>query len=450
MSITRDIIDRTLATKHGEAAYSVVETFMDAGFECFWIGGAPRDMMLGKVPKEIDMASSAKPSDIQKLFLKNDASAAALGTVIVSVKGQTFEVTTYREDSDIGDGRKPESVTFATREKDALRRDATINAMYWNPVTREIFDPCGGEKDIKEKLVRFIGNPELRVKQDALRILRLIRLKATIGGQYEPATYKALAGGAALTERLSGTRILEELEKILMCPSPQVALEDLWEAGVLKFILPELHACKGVAQPADYHAEGDVWNHLMMCTQSFTEDHGTDVRLAALFHDIGKPETFALKERIRFDHHAEVSAKLAEKILKRMQMQGDRTKKITWLVAHHMMMGAFKDLSEERKAHWYFHPWFRELLQMFWLDIAGTKPADYAMYDGIIADYDEFLNKRPRPVKPLLSGDAVMEILKTGPGEAVGKALKELHDAQIRGDIKTKKDAEVFLKSVQH
>lgn len=449
MPIARDIIDRTLATKHGEAAYSATETLLNAGHECFWIGGAPRDMMLGKIPKEIDMATSAKPEDVQKLFPKNDAFAAALGTVVVSVNGETLEITTYREDSPVGDGRKPASVVFGSRENDALRRDATINAMYWNPVTRELFDPCGGEKDIKEKLVRFIGMPEERVTQDALRILRMVRLKATIGGQYEPATYKALQKGAKLTEHLSGTRILEELEKMLASPAPQVALEDLWETGALKFVLPELHACKGVAQPAEFHAEGDVWNHLLECTRSFTEDHGADVRLAALFHDIGKPETFSLKERIRFDHHAEVSAKLAETILKRMQMQGDRTKKITWLVAHHMMMGAFKDFSDERKAHWYFHPWFRELLQIFWLDIAGTKPADYAMYDAIIADYDEFLNKRPRPIKPLLSGDAVMKILQVGPGEAVGKALKELYDAQIRGDVTTKRDAEKFIESLR-
>lgn len=445
MPIAKDIIDRILGTKQGEAGYQVVEMLMDAGYECYWIGGAVRDMMLSHMPKEIDMATSAKPHEVEKIFKKSDLSAADLGTTIVSHKGFTFELTTFREDDDRGDGRRPEKVVFGSKEKDVLRRDATINAMYWNPVSQELYDPCHGEKDIKEKLVRFIGDPTLRIKQDALRILRLVRLRATIDGQYDLKTYKALGESAELTKILSGTRVLQELEKILQCPHPAKALEDLWETGVLKQVLPELHVCKGVAQPKEYHYEGDVWNHLLQCTSKYLDDHGRDVRIAALMHDIGKPETFAVKERIRFDEHAQVSAKIAETILKRLQMPAQRVKKISWLISHHMMMGAFEKLSPERKAHWYFHPWFQELLQLFWLDIAGTTPSNFDLYDQIIEDYDAFLNDNPRPQKPLLTGDEVMEILDLEPGEKVGEILKALQDAQVKKEITKKAEAKKFI-----
>jgi poly(A) polymerase len=432
----------------GEAAYQVCEILHDAGFECWWIGGAVRDMALNQLPKEIDMTTSALPKDIIGLFKKSDDSAAALGTVIVSHKGHTFEITTFREDDEASDGRHPESVKFGSREKDALRRDATINAIYFDPISGDIFDPTGGENDLKERLVRLIGNAPIRLQHDALRILRTVRLRATINGQYHPETYKALQSEAKLTKQLSGTRVLQELEKTLKTSHPDIVLNDLMDLSILQHILPELAACKGIAQPKDYHHEGDVWNHLVACTSKFTTDHGPDVRLAALFHDAGKVQTFAIKERIRFDHHAEVSSSIIKSVFKRLQMPAKRIEKISWLVAHHMMMSAFKDLSESRKAHWYFHPWFKELLELFYLDIAGTDPADFALYDSIVNDYNVFLNAHPAPVKPLLSGDDVMAIMGLKPGEEVGKALSALLDAQNKKEVTTKKEAKDFLQKL--
>lgn len=444
----KDIIDRVLLTPHGEAAYKVTEKLMDAGYEAWWIGGAMRDMLCGKIPHEIDMTSSALPEDVMKLFPKNDSYGAPLGTVVVSLSGHSFEITTYREDDTASDGRHPESVLFGSREKDALRRDATVNAMYWNPVTLELFDPCHGEADLKECLVRFIGDPDTRIKHDALRILRMIRLRAMLQGQYHPDTYSALKRNAGLVSGLSGMRVLQELEKLLKTEKPSIGLEDWLETGVLKLLFPELEACKGVAQPRQYHHEGDVWDHLKLCTDSFTEDFGADVRIAGLFHDIGKATTFAVKERIRFDHHAEASAAIIGTTFKRLQMPQERIRKLQWLVEHHMMMDAFHKLTDERKAHWYFHPWFKELLQLFWIDIKGTIPGDTKLYDFIIADYDAFLNSHPRPEKPLLTGEDIMNIAGLTPGEEVGKAIRLLKDAQVRKDITTKAEAKEFLKKL--
>lgn len=443
--VASSIIDRLLGTPEGQAAFAVSELILQAGHECYWVGGAVRDLLLEELPKDIDMAVSAKPEEIEQLFPASDAKGKAFGSIVVSHKGHTFEVTTFREDDSASDGRKPASVRFGSKEDDAKRRDATVNAIYFHPVTGELFDPFDGEKDLQERLVRLIGKPKERIEHDVLRMLRLVRLRATISGQYEPKTYEAIKESAEKITTLSGTRALEEIVKILACPHPEIAFEDLYETDVLKFLIPEMAACKGVAQPREYHHEGDVWNHMMRVTTMYTEDHGPDIRIAALFHDIGKPETFVVKERIRFDHHAEVSADIASKILKRWQMPAEREKKIHWLIRHHMMMATFAELTEDRKAHWYFHPWFQELLQLFYLDAAGTQPGTMDFYQSIVTDYNQFLNAHPRPEKPLLSGHEIMEILGIGPGEEVGKLSQMLHDAQIKKEVSSKAEAKEFL-----
>jgi poly(A) polymerase len=449
MPLSKEIIARTLATKQGERAYKVVEKLFDAGFDAWWVGGAVRDMLLEEIPEDIDIATNALPEQICPLFKRSEDSAKALGSVRVLMGDEMLEVTTFREDDEASDGRHPESVVFGKREQDAKRRDFTVNAIYWHPVSRETYDPFNGEDDIKEHLVRFIGDPAVRIKHDALRMLRGVRLRAQIEGQYHPETYRALQEQAELVEVLSGNRQLEEIEKMLHCKHPDRALEDLWELGILKYFLNELYVCKGIPQPADYHHEGDVWEHTMKCIASFRTQDDADVRLAALFHDCGKAETFSLKERIRFDEHATVSARLASAALKRLQCPGKRIEKIDWLIKHHMMMATFGQIDDERKAHWYFHPWFTDLLRLFEIDIQGTKPQNYGMYEDILKDYHAFLDRHPRPKKPLLTGNDVMHILGLQPGARVGEILTMLHGAQMRGEISTKKEAKEFIEKMR-
>jgi tRNA nucleotidyltransferase/poly(A) polymerase len=279
--------------------------------------------------------------------------------------------------------------------------------------------------------------------------LRAVRFRALLHGQYHPDTYHALQQEAASVKTLSGSRQLEEFEKMLQGPHPNMAFEDLWELGLLQECVSELFACKGIPQPMEYHQEGDVWNHMMQCLQSFRADDGIDVRLATLFHDCGKVQTFSLDERIHFNEHATASAKITTNVLTRLMMPKKRIEKITWMIEHHMMMGNFSGMTEERKAHWYFHPWFLELAQLFYLDIAGTTPSSFDLYERIMQDYQQFLNHHPRPVKTLLSGQEVMEILHMKPGEEIGKILSRLHDAQIAEDITTKVEARAFLESLE-
>lgn len=446
MSLDRAAIDRLLASPYGEAAYAVVDRLADAGYDTWWVGGGTRDLALGIVPKDVDIGTAATPEQIGAVFKDAKQDPLSLGSMRVKQGRFVFEVTTFREETDASDGRHPEAIEYATREKDAKRRDFTVNAIYYHPVSREVYDPFGGLADIGEKLVRFIGDPTSRIKHDALRILRAVRMRALLDGQYHPDTYARLREQSPLTAKLSGSRQFEEIEKMLKGPRPQRALEDLWELGILEHVAPELHKCKGIAQPADYHHEGDVWDHTLACVAAFRQDDGPDVRLAALFHDVGKAETFALKERIRFDHHASVSADIATAILQRWQAPKKRVEKIDWLVRHHMSMGTFEDLSEERKAHWYFHEWFQDLLRVFWLDIAGTEPSEFGFYDAIVKDYHDFLDSHPRPPKPFLTGADVMAILGIGPGERVGEILAKLHDAQVKREVTTKAEARAFVK----
>lgn len=447
MPLSNDIISKTLESEHGLRAYKIVETLTDKGFDTWWVGGCVRDMLQGNVPDDIDIATAAMPEQVAKLFKRSKDEGGQFGSVRILLGDDIFEITTFREDDEASDGRHPEAVIFGTREQDAKRRDFTVNAMYWNPISRELYDPFSGEADLKERLIRFIGEPAIRIKHDALRILRAVRFRARIDGQYHPETYTALREQANMVEILSGSRLLGEIEKILLGPHPDIAFEDLWELGVLNYFLPELAVCKGVPQPADYHHEGDVWNHMLQVLRSFTDEQGIDVRIAALFHDCGKVHTFSLKERIRFDHHATISADLTSKALQRLQMPRKRIEKIDWLVRHHMSM-TFLEMPEERKGHWYFHPWFGELLQLFWLDIAGTTPSEFSLYEKIVADDNRFLDAHPRPAKPLLTGQEVMDILNIRPGEEVGKILKELYEAQVKGTVSSKSDAKGYLKKL--
>lgn len=449
MPIEKSIIDATLRAKYGEVAYKVVDTLEDAGFDTWWVGGCVRDMLQGELPKDIDIATAATPNEVLALFAKGKEVPRPLGSVRVRVGVFVFEITTFRKESQASDGRIPESVEFSGRNDDAGRRDFTINALYFHPVSRELYDPFEGEADLRERLIRFVGEPEERIRHDALRIMRAVRFRAKIDGQYHPQTYTALREHAALVKNLSGIRKLEELEKLLLTPNADRGLEDLWELGILPHVAPGLYKCKGIPQPADYHHEGDVWDHTLQCVRSFREDDLVDVRLATLYHDAGKAETFSLEERIRFDRHATVSAELAERELGALGISNKRKEKIGWLIKHHMMMGSFFEMNDESKARWYFHPWFPELLQLFRLDIDGTTPADYSLLERIIRDREQFLDRHPQPVKPFLSGREIMELTGLKPGGRIGEILDELHDAQVRHEVRDRKEAAAFVKKLE-
>lgn len=428
-----------------KTALKIVKSLKRAGHEAYWAGGCVRDMLLKKEPKDYDIVTSALPEDIESILEKTIPIGKAFGVILVIEGDHQFEVATFRSDSDTSDGRRPHAVVFTNAEEDAKRRDFTINALLYDPLKKEIIDHVGGQKDLEERLIRFIGDPQARIREDHLRILRAIRFKNDLQFQYHPDTYHALVENAALSQKVSGERLRDELNKMLESEHAVSALEDLLETRVLEHVLPEVYAMKGVAQPYQYHHEGDVWEHAKRSLDALSKYASLSVRWATFLHDVGKPLTFLLKERIRFDHHAQEGAHLAEKILRRLKFSRKEMLKIRWLIEHHMMLTQLLEMPVGRQRHWFLHPDFKDLLAVFEADIAGTDPQRYEMYTQLVALYHETMEKMPHAPKPLLTGNEIMKMLGLPPGPRVGEIAEALREKQLAHEINNKKQAKEWL-----
>lgn len=448
----------------------IIKKLNSAGHQALWAGGCVRDILLGIKPKDYDIVTDAKPDEIEKILKPIIEHAIPIGkqfgVMIVVKDGHHFEIATFRSDSGYSDGRRPDAVTFTDAKEDAFRRDFTINGMFYDPLTDKIIDYVEGQKDLQAKLIRFIGDPHERILEDHLRILRAIRFKNEFNFQYEPKTYQALQKHSRLViDKVSKERVAVEINKMLLsgcttAESPSQssglhkpsnaahAFEDMEDLGILKIVLPEIQALKGVAQPYQYHQEGDVWNHTMNALKSLPETTPLVVRWATLLHDSGKPETFELKERIRFDHHVEFSRKIAKKILTRLKFPRKFIEEVCWLVEHHMVMVPLVEMPQGRKMHWFLHPWFLNLMQVFKADAQGTTPTDLGLYEEILKLYRDSIEKMPKEPAPLLKGEDIIEKLKIKPGPAVGQIIEELRHLQLGGEIKTKSEALNWLAKI--
>jgi len=429
----------------------IIKKLRRAGYEAYWAGGCVRDILLGIKPKDFDIVTSAKPDEMEKVLRHTLEKTILIGKkygVLMAVKnGHHFEIATFRSDSGYSDGRRPDAITFTSAKEDAKRRDFTINGMFYDPIKDKIKDYVGGQKDLAAGLIRFIGNPGQRIIEDHLRILRAIRFKNQFDFQYEPKTYTALHKHARLViDKVAKERIAAELDKMLLMTHAADAFKDMDDLGVLGVILPELEKMKGVAQPRQYHLEGDVWEHTIQALRSLTESASLAVRWGVLLHDSGKPDTFDLKERIRFDHHVEFSKKHAQEILTRLRYPSKFINEVCWLVEHHMMMVPLLEMPEGRRRAWFLHPWFLNLMQVFKADAQGTIPTDLSLYEKILALYRSTMSKMPFMPPALLNGEDVMKVMRMRPGKKVGAILAELREAQLAGKILNRKQALAWLK----
>ncbi|MBI2638368.1 CCA tRNA nucleotidyltransferase [Candidatus Peregrinibacteria bacterium] len=426
----------------------IIKILRQAGFIAYWAGGSVRDMLLGIRPKDFDIATSAQPSDLKKLLEKIHPIGEKYGVVIAERKGLHFEVATFRSDSGYSDGRRPDAVLFTNPQEDAKRRDFTINALFYDPLADKIYDFVGGQDDLKNKLIRFIGDPHERILEDHLRIIRAIRFKNTFGFQYHPDTYQALKKHAKLSVKVSAERLQGELHKMILHLSFPQALEDMEDTGVLALVLPEIQALKGVAQPPEYHTEGDVWTHTLRAIAALKPDASFILRWAVFLHDVGKPETFKIAERIRFDHHAERSAEIVEKILRRLKFSVKDMRIIQWLVKHHMMVYNVLDMPIGRRRHWFLNPWYLDLLEVNRCDASGTVPCDLSTYNKVLALYRKDMKEMPREPKRLLTGEEIMALTGLKPGKKIAEILEELRLLQLEKKLTTKAQAKVWLKKI--
>ncbi len=422
-------------------ALQILEVLHKAGFEAYLAGGCVRDMLLKRPAKDYDIVTNAVPEQIEELFPQTVAIGKHFGVMLVNHNKHHFEIATFRSDSGYTDGRRPDYVTFTSAEEDAKRRDFTINGLFYDPFKEQVLDYVNGQIDIKEKLIRFIGDPVARIEEDALRILRAIRFKNRLGFRYHPDTYTALHKLAPSIERISVERIRDELNMLLLDTNRSEAIRDLHEFGLLALLLPEIEAMRGITQPFEYHTEGDVFEHTLTALESIGPTDNLTLVWATLLHDSGKVNTFHIAERIRFDSHAEHSAVFAKAALTRLRFPKNFTEEICYLVIHHMMWVALRDMPDNRKRKWIHDSRFANLLALFKADASGSRPLDLSLYHEIEAVVKDIETKYPDQPEHLLTGNDLIRELHLKPGPKLGKILAHVYEAQLDHKLETKAEA---------
>ena len=419
-------------------ARSIVDRLRAAGETAYLVGGCVRDLLLGRIPRDFDVATSARPNELLRLFPRADRVGAHFGVVLVHDDGAHVEVATFRSDLEYLDGRHPEAVRFETDPReDALRRDFTINALLFDPVTGEVLDFTNGRADLDAKLVRAIGDPETRFREDHLRLMRAVRFAARLGFEIEPRTFAAMRRLAPLIQTVSAERVRDELARILTEGGVRRGLELMDATGLLHEVLPEIEAMKGVEQPPAFHPEGDVWTHTLIMLDGL-RNPSLELALGVLLHDVGKPPTFRVAERIRFDGHVEEGVKLAHALLNRLRFPNHVIEQVEALIANHMKFRETPHMRESTLKRFIRMPDFEEHMELHRLDCLSSH--------GHLDNY-EFVRRKQSEVppdelkpKPLITGD---DLIAQGmkPGPIFGKLLHEIEDAQLEGRITTREEA---------
>lgn len=436
-------------------ALTIVKKLRESGFAAYFVGGAARDIVMGCQPKDYDIATSAKPEDVEKLFKKTIGIGKKFGVVVVVLGGKQFEVATFRQDRGSTDGRRPDKVKWASENQDVARRDFTVNALLYDPIAKKIIDHVGGQKDIQAKIIRFIGDPQERIKEDNLRLLRCVRFKNMLGFDYDQNTWLAVKDNGSWIASVSAERVRDELNKMFVHPSRANSLWDLDKSGLLAASVPEIDALHGIDQSWKFYGEGDVFTHTWLAIGALPLASPLELVWATLLHDIGKPATKAIVpdkryggERIGFYGHHEVGAKMARKILERLRFARDQIELIVWLVRHHMMVHEILEMREGRKLRWLRDTRLPLLLELHRADASGKqKRINLDGYHKLKKLMEQELAKPPPPPK-LLGGDDIMREFKLKAGPKIGELLKLLKDAVWDGKVKTREGALEFLRKV--
>ncbi|OGE79341.1 MAG: hypothetical protein A2751_05035 [Candidatus Doudnabacteria bacterium RIFCSPHIGHO2_01_FULL_46_14] len=436
-----------------ETAFAIVKKLRKAGYETYIAGGAVRDALLKRKINDIDIATAATPVQVKMLFAKTIPTGEKHGTMTVRLGRMGFEITTFRSESPYADSRRPRSVKFiASAEKDAKRRDFTLNALFYDPNTSEIIDFVDGITDLRRGRIRMVGNAEARLKEDALRLMRAVRLATVLNLEIERETRNAITKNAGRIKKISAERVKQELDKIILSGRPSAGVGLLDATRLLEYILPELKECQNITQPKKHHGEGDVYTHSLLALDEVNEDFDLTTRYAVLFHDLGKAKTREVKKgKTTFYNHPEVGADTVSKICRRLKFSKVEEDKIAWLVRYHMVPNDFVQMKLATRRKWALNPYFRDLLLVHWADAAAslgldgrgdTNPTGYREGYKILKEIEKF----PALAMPILSGNEVMKTLKIKPGVLVGKILKQLEEKKLAGKIKTKKSALRYLK----
>jgi poly(A) polymerase len=418
-------------------ALQIVETLHRAGFEALFAGGMVRDLLLGRPVSDIDVTTSAPPETIERLFDHTIPVGKQFGVVIVIIDSVNYEVATFRKEFDYQDGRHPGRVEFTSAQEDSMRRDFTINALMLDPRQEEVIDFVGGRRDLENRIIRTVGDAEDRFREDKLRLMRAIRFACELDFQIEDQTKRALKAQACEIRQVSQERIRDELLKTLVSPRGGLGLEMFMEAGLLQMILPEVAAMAGVEQPPEFHPEGDVFVHTCLMLTLAEAPHFV-LALGILLHDVGKPPTFQVADRIRFNGHADVGAEMAEDICRRLRVSREDCHRVVDLVKDHLRFMHVQEMRESTLKRFLRKDHFDDHLELHRLDCLASHK-NLSNYEFCCRRLKEIGEERLKP-ELVLGGHDLIE-LGFSPGPIFSEILSSLEDKQLEGEITERQEA---------
>jgi poly(A) polymerase len=430
-------------------ATRIARALREHGYSAYLVGGCVRDLLLNREPADYDVATSATPHEVIRIFPQTFAVGAQFGVVLVPVRRDAAdgerdnfvtEVATFRSDGAYSDGRHPDEVRFSKDARmDVQRRDFTINGLLLDPDSHEVLDYVGGRDDLQRGVVRTIGEAHQRFAEDKLRMLRAVRFAARFGYSIDEQTFAAIRELAPQIHQVSHERVRDEILKMLTEGRARRAFELLDQTNLLEQVLPEIKKMQGVAQPPQYHPEGDVWIHTLMLLEGLPAGCSKTLALGALLHDVGKPPTFRVApDRIRFDGHAEIGTKMAAEICRRFRLSNDDTAQVLSLVANHMRFADVTRMKDSTLKRFFRLAGFEQHLELHRLDCQSSH-RDLSLYDFAKEKFHALPAEQIRPT-PLITGD---DLIAAGykPGPQFKELLTAVEDAQLDGSISTKEEA---------
>lgn len=421
-----------------DKAIAIVKRLRDQGYESYLAGGCVRDMLLGKTPQDYDITTNARPEEIVKVFPKTVPVGAQFGVILVVAEGQPFEVASFRHDGPYLDGRRPTYVRYGSLEEDIFRRDFTINGMVYDPIADQLIDRVGGRQDLERKLIRAIGDPRCRFEEDRLRMVRAVRFAASLDFAVESETLAAIRELAPTVIQISWERIGEEITRILTEGGAKAGFELLDGTGLLKVLLPEIDAMKGVEQSPDYHPEGDVFTHTMLALSHLDSPTET-LAYGCLLHDVGKPVCVRRdEERLTFYGHTEKGAQMAEEMLKRLKRSRATRERVTYLVRNHLRHLQAPQMRLATLKRFLGEDGIDELLELTRIDALSAN-GDLQHYYFCKEKLAELKKEEIHP-EPLLRGRDLIA-MGFSPGPAFQTVLKQVEEAQLGGELSSREEA---------
>ena len=422
------------------AARKAAGIMRDHGGKAFWVGGAVRDILLGRIPDDVDIVTTLLPQEVLQAFPDSQLIGACFGVVLIKMDGFVFEVATSREERLYLDGRRPEEVKFTQDlELDVKRRDFTVNAMLYDPFEKVVIDYNGGLRDAEKRLLRVVGDPQERFAEDHLRMFRAVRFAAKLGFNLDEEAFLTIKKMAHLTGNLATERVRQELEMMLTGKDPVRALQLLKSSGLLAVWLPEVDALEGVHQYEKYHPEGDVWQHTLLMFRNLEEPPEVNLAWSILLHDIGKKVTFSCGSDCipHFYCHESIGGDMVQVIADRLCFSNEQRECITHAVVNHMRFAHVREMRQAKLKRLLAEKNFLLELELHRLDCKSS--------NGLMDTYSflkDLLENMPssKLPEPLINGH---DLIKLGfePGSNFKNMLNSVMDAQLEGVVSTKSEA---------